>query len=705
MNERFEIVLIKPDGFPFVESFREVIETVQYGLQALGFTCPVNVNRITPGRTPILFGAHHLAPESRGSLPADSIIYNLEQLLPGYPWYQDHYLDILGRFQVWDYSAASVEQLRRSAIAPRVLHVPIGYAPVLTRISAVEEDVDVLFYGLLTERRQRVLQQLAEAGARVAALNNVWGAERDQWIARARVVLNMHQTDAGRFEIVRATYLLANRKLVVTECNDPEGIDPDLRQGLLAAPYQDLVTTCLNALRNDRLRMAIPQKGFEAIGAPDRAIARILARALDGDDAARPRGAKPPRPQSPNLPAGFGINVFAQFSSPTGLGNTARHTLQAMADAGVPLKAFDFAPYAERIGVNELKAITPHLVQAPEELVHPVNLYFMPAIDVQRILAEVPWLLSQPRFHAAVVWWETTKLHPEWVDNLVRFDAVVAYSAFLAQVLANTLPLTPALLGKQPLFLPEAVGRGRHLFGLPEDATLFIASFDPSSDPTRKNPVAVLHAFRAAFPEQDEREGAVARLVFRINNPNSSAMARNATASLVELCRGDERIHLVLEPMSYERVLSLYASCDAFVSLHRAEGLGLAPLEAMRMGLPVIATGWSGNMSFMDHRSACLVRYRQVQVSGQHPFYRPELLGPDAIWAEPVIEDAIYWMRKLRSDPIFRRDVGESGRRAAAQYHQSALELDWLHELASLWSTHAEQPPVLGKFSALKVSI
>lgn len=288
MSERFEIVLIKPDGFPFVESFREVIETVQYGLQALGFTCPVGVNRITPGRIPILFGAHHLAPESQRSLPADSIIYNLEQLLPGYPWYQDHYLDVLGRFQVWDYSAASVERLRRSGIASRVLHVPIGYAPILTRIAAVQEDVDVLFYGLLTERRQRVLQQLVDAGARVAALNNVWGTERDQWIARARMVLNMHQTDAGRFEIVRAAYLLANRKLVVSEAAHAEEIDLDLRGGLIPCDYPSLVDTCRGLLTHSQMRETIRLTGFRAISAPSRSIVRILARVLDAMDCERP---------------------------------------------------------------------------------------------------------------------------------------------------------------------------------------------------------------------------------------------------------------------------------------------------------------------------------------------------------------------------------------------------------------------------------
>lgn len=44
----------------------------------------------------------------------------------------------------------------------------------------------------------------------------------------------------------------------------------------------------------------------------------------------------------------------------------------------------------------------------------------------------------------------------------------------------------------------------------------------------------------------------------------------------------------------------LYASADAFVLPSRGEGWGRPTVEAMAMGLPVIATNWSGATAFLD---------------------------------------------------------------------------------------------------------
>lgn len=397
------------------------------------------------------------------------------------------------------------------------------------------------------------------------------------------------------------------------------------------------------------------------------------------------------------FPNDFGVNLFGQFSSATGLGVTVRHTARAFMAAGVPLTCFDLVKYYPTGDVaEELADIAQNFVSDPSELRFPINLYCMSAIDFPRLVQQVPDLMRQRRFHAAVVWWETTKLHASWAQALIQLDALTAYSEFIAGVLGNSLPLTPVVTGRQPLFLPDGIRPDRGAFRLPADATVFVSSFDPSSDPTRKNPVAVITSFRHAFPKSETD----VRLVFRLNNAHSTEMARQATRLLFEAAGGDERIGFALDPLSYRQVLSLYASADVYVSLHRAEGLGLGMLEAMRLGVPVIATGWSGNMTFMNHRCACLVRYRLVQVSGNHPFLRPDVLGPEAVWAEPVIEDAVAWMRHLYRHPNERRRIGELARLRTERYQEEALTLDWLHELAEIWRSAAQLPRVEGKFSS-----
>jgi FkbM family methyltransferase len=397
------------------------------------------------------------------------------------------------------------------------------------------------------------------------------------------------------------------------------------------------------------------------------------------------------------LPSGFGVNLFGQFSSATGLGTTARHTAKALVHAGVPLACHNVDSYYPTSDVSDELADFAHLIEPdPSRLGFPINIYCLPAIDFPQLAQRIPGLLAANRLHAAVLWWEATKLHPSWADALMRLDAVIAYSEFLSEVVSNSLPLTPVLTGRQPLFLPSGIRVDRATLQFPADTTIFVSSFDPSSDPARKNPAAAITAFRHAFAN-GERD---VRLVFRLNNAQSTRMGQETLRLLMEAAAGDSRIGFALQPMSYREVLSFYASADVHVSLHRAEGLGLGMLESMRLGIPVIATGWSGNMTFMDHRSACLVRYRLAQVSGNHPFYRQDVLGPEARWAEPVIEDAIAWMRHLHHRPHERRRLGEMGRLRAERYQQGAIGLGWLQQLAQIWSSARLLPPVTEKFSA-----
>ena len=67
------------------------------------------------------------------------------------------------------------------------------------------------------------------------------------------------------------------------------------------------------------------------------------------------------------------------------------------------------------------------------------------------------------------------------------------------------------------------------------------------------------------------------------------------------------------------------------LSLHRSEGFGLVPAEAMLLGRAVVATGWSGNMDFMDADSAALVGYRLVPARDPRGVFE----APGADWAEP----------------------------------------------------------------------
>jgi hypothetical protein len=254
----FQIVLVKPSGFDFVESFREVMEVLEECLVRLGHTVRVQTNQIEADAIPILFGAHHIDPSAINRLPKNSIVFNLEQLAAGYPWFNEQYLQTLSRFRVWDYSTRNIDYLRRSGVSSSAVHVPFGYAPCLVRIPKRDiEDVDVLFFGIQNDRRMSVLRELGDRGLKVVALNNVWGAERDTWIARSKVVLNIHRTESGQFEIVRVLFLLANGKAVVSESSADGSVDEGLQGRYVAVPYDGLVDACIRLIESQEAREAL----------------------------------------------------------------------------------------------------------------------------------------------------------------------------------------------------------------------------------------------------------------------------------------------------------------------------------------------------------------------------------------------------------------------------------------------------------------
>src|SRR5208283_4879447 len=178
---RFHITLVRPEGFLHSEAFREVAETLQFGLQSLGHTAQIQENAVDAKATNVLLGAHLLSPEDARMVPPGSILYNLEQL--GGPNLSKHFYELALRLQVWDYSRQNIEKWKAMGCGCPPVRVPLGYVPELNRISpSSNQDIDVLFYGSLNDRRARILKTLKDAGAKVHATFGVYGKQRDDLI-------------------------------------------------------------------------------------------------------------------------------------------------------------------------------------------------------------------------------------------------------------------------------------------------------------------------------------------------------------------------------------------------------------------------------------------------------------------------------------------------------------------------------------------
>ena len=199
---------------------------------------------------------------------------------------------------------------------------------------------------------------------------------------------------------------------------------------------------------------------------------------------------------------------------------------------------------------------------------------------------------------------------------------------------------------------PIPSARTRAAFALPDAAVMILTSFNLASSRVRKNPDGAIAAFKRAFGTRTDRI-----LVLKIGNPT------HFPADFAELRTSADapNIHLVTDTLSMADTHALTACADIVLSLHRSEGFGLVLAEAMLLGRPVIATGWSGTLDFMDDSTAALVPYLLIPARDPRGVFE----APGAVWAEPDIAAAAAHLVRLADDPAERTALGERGRHMA----------------------------------------
>ena len=174
--------------------------------------------------------------------------------------------------------------------------------------------------------------------------------------------------------------------------------------------------------------------------------------------------------------------------------------------------------------------------------------------------------------------------------------------------------------------------------------------YDLNSYQERKNPRAVIDAFARAFPDGNDDAGLVIKVQSLKGNETAYAELQEAVAPLTG-------VHLISRTLPRSEVYDLIAASDCFVSLHRSEGFGLGVAEAMFLEKPVISTNWSATAEFVNSGNGCPVDYRLIQLERTIGPY-----GKGQTWADPDIEQAADWMRKVAADRLFCRETGYNAR-------------------------------------------
>ena len=345
-----------------------------------------------------------------------------------------------------------------------------------------------------------------------------------------------------------------------------------------------------------------------------------------------------------NLPAG--LNVIGFLRSASGVGESGRSFVQAAHDAGIPTSLVN-ADGADRDRFDEDDSLGVLQRKNPFD----VNLFCVNS-DHMKILGDyLGGRFFANRVNVGYWYWEFPELPASHRDRFQRLDEIWVASEFVHGAVERALPADGSVTVQ---VLPPHVAyrrsqRKRWQLGLHPNAFVFLALADAGSVLSRKNPEGAIEAFLQAFGGSPETQ-----LILKINHPDTDP---EGVEKLKAAARG-RPIRVLDWISSREEIDGLLTNCDALVSLHRSEGFGLPCAEAMALGKPVIATGYSGTVDFLSEATGFPVPYRLVELS--------QAIGPyekGAIWAEPDLDAAALAMRRVFED---REESGRRGAAAAA---------------------------------------
>ena len=302
------------------------------------------------------------------------------------------------------------------------------------------------------------------------------------------------------------------------------------------------------------------------------------------------------------------LDLVGHPFAPIGTGECLRASFRALRSVG--LQATIVNAFGLRYGDAQLeRELEPFLRQRPEG---DVQIYFINGDEVQPVSERLQLSFPSPSYRVIQPMWELAEYPRHWARELEAFDEVWAASAFIRDSIAPAV-FRPVLLLPTPVGMPASFGISRRHFRIPETTYAFLFAFDLRSYAARKNPDAVIEAFRRVV---QARPAVDCTLVLKVSGTSARPESFSALKSEIADLGGEDagRMVLVEGDLTAAEITSLLWVCDGFVSLHRSEGFGRLLAEAMLMGKPVIATAYSGNVDFMTADNSLPVPHELVPV-------------------------------------------------------------------------------------------
>jgi glycosyltransferase involved in cell wall biosynthesis len=341
-----------------------------------------------------------------------------------------------------------------------------------------------------------------------------------------------------------------------------------------------------------------------------------------------------------------GMNIVGFLTADLGIGESARCMVRAADAAGIPVSLVPLKLNCR----NRMGDLT-YAKRLQDDNPYDVNVIHVDPPVARDIDHHHGKEFRKDKFNIGYFAWELPEFPDAWMSSLDYFDEIWCPSDFVRESIAIKAPFPVLTMPHSIGFERPTAGMAalRARFSLPLDRFLFLCLFDLNSYTARKNPRAVIEAFR-----KSGLAGGNASLVIKVQNADANS---SDFAALNEAVRDIPGTVIISETLARAEVYALEAACDCFVSLHRSEGFGLAVAECMYLGKPVIATGWSATAEYLNRDNGYPVRYRLVELTENHGPY-----AKGSSWAEPDIDHAVELMRKVISDPSLAARLGASAR-------------------------------------------
>jgi glycosyltransferase involved in cell wall biosynthesis len=487
--------------------------------------------------------------------------------------------------------------------------------------------------------------------------------------------------DTWSRRVLRRTYLedeAGQKSLAFPDPFSGAGADDVVQRLLRPSLVSSHVPAYLGELWSDRadLRIAFPR--IDSIDA-ERFLEWVRTQGVREHDI--PAQLIPPRAVEVIPPARSaetlrtGVNVYGYAFAESGTGQIVRSVVAALAAEGIP---YAVVPFTRTIS-RQQRVFSDLGTASP---MFDTNLICVNADQVPLFFESMRGQLVPGARNIGLWAWEVEDLPPAMAASERYLDEVWGISEFTAATLRRCLT-KPVEAFPLPVVVPEVRKRTREELGMPE-GFLFLFCFDYDSVFQRKNPIAVVAAFRKAFAGRTD-------VMLYLKTTNAERHAAEAEA-LYAAARGCANIVIRDAYVSNDDYFSMIDACDCYVSLHRSEGFGLTIAEAMALGKPVISTAYSSTLEFTNDANSYLVPAPLVPVGDDAPPYPPH-----SRWAEPDVAIAAEQMLRVYMD---RSASAATGMRAKADIEtlhgpaaRGALLRDLLDQHRAVWVSRGSDEP------------